>query len=104
MKFVADTTTAKWIQSNPPFEWDAGNSTKSEKKHGFSIEQIESMFASEIVFAGRIIEPAHEEDRYLLIGKIGEKIVTLVFTRRGQLLRPISCRAARPNEKELYDA
>jgi len=28
----------------------------------------------------------------------------LIFTRRGDMLRPISCRAMRRREKETYDA
>ena len=53
----------------------------------------------------RIVEPAHEEARYLLLGVTsGGRHAALVFTRRGDKLRPISCRAMRRREKEVYDA
>jgi uncharacterized DUF497 family protein len=34
----------------------------------------------------------------------GGRHAALVFTRRGDKLRPISCRAMRKREKETYDA
>jgi uncharacterized DUF497 family protein len=43
--------------------------------------------------------------RYLLLGVTsGGRHAALVFTRRGDNLRPISCRAMRKSEKEVYDA
>ncbi|TMA25384.1 MAG: BrnT family toxin [Deltaproteobacteria bacterium] len=57
------------------------------------------------LFAGRIVEPEHDEARYLLLGitPTGRR-AALIFTRRGDKLRPISCRAMRKGEKEAYDA
>ena len=45
------------------------------------------------------------EARYLLLGitSTGRR-AALIFTRRGDKLRPISCRAMRKTEKEAYDA
>ena len=86
-------------------EWDAGNSTKSQTKHGFRTADVESILDAALVFAGQIIEPAHDEPRYLLLGVTsGGRHAALVFTRRGDKLRPISCRAMRKKEKEAYDA
>ena len=45
-----------------------GNSTKSEVKHGFGKTDVESIFNGPVLFAGRIVEPEHEEERYLLLG------------------------------------
>ena len=86
-------------------EWDAGNSTKSRTKHGFRTADVESILDAAVVFAGRIVEPAHDEARYLLLGVTsGGRPAALIFTRRGDKLRPISCRVMRKREKEVYDA
>jgi len=86
-------------------EWDAGNSTKIQAKHGFSTADVESLLDAPVLFAGRIVEPAHEEARYLLLGATaGGRRAALIFARRGEKLRPISCRAMRKKEKEAYDA
>ena len=86
-------------------EWDAGNSTKSQAKHGFYTADVESIFDAPVLFAGRIVEPVHEEARYLLLGVTSDgRRAALIFARRGEKLRPISCRAMRKKEKEAYDA
>lgn len=108
MRLVDDPDTARWLEelAGPEgFEWDRGNRTKSEVKHGFAEADVESIFASPMLFAGRIVEPVSGETRYLLLGVTADgRYAALVFTRRGEKLRPISCRAMRRKEKEQYDA
>lgn len=105
MRLVADPDVATWLGGRPEVEWDAGNSTKSETKHGFGTADVESILEAPVLFAGRIVEPAHEEARYLLLGMAaGGRHAALIFARRGEKLRPISCRAMRKKEKEAYDA
>ena len=49
-------------------------------------------------------EPAHGEPRWLVLGEdAAGRRLALVFTRRGNRLRPISCRAMRGKEKALYE-
>ncbi|MBI3785010.1 MAG: BrnT family toxin [Deltaproteobacteria bacterium] len=103
MKLVTDGETAAWLAERPSFQWDAGNSTKSEVKHGHSVEEVESMMKGNTLLAGRIIEPDRGEPRWLLLGTSASGApLALVFARRGDLLRPISCRAMRKNERRLY--
>ena len=105
MRLTAAPDIAEWLGTRPLVEWDAGNSTKSQTKHGFRTADVESILDDAVVFAGRIVEPAHDEPRYLLLGvTAGGRDAALIFTRRGDLLRPISCRAMRKREKEAYDA
>ncbi|HET7855419.1 MAG TPA: BrnT family toxin, partial [Gaiellaceae bacterium] len=78
---------------------------KSQMKHGFRMADVESLLDAAVVFGGRIVEPVHDEDRYLLLGVTsGGRHAALVFTRRGDKLRPLSCRAMRKREREVYDA
>lgn len=105
VRLTAAPDIAKWLGTRPLMEWDAGNSTKSQAKHGFRTAEVESILDAAVVFAGRVVEPAHDEARYLLLGVTPSgRHAALVFTRRGDKLRPISCRAMRKKEKEAYDA
>ena len=105
MKLVAEPDVAAWLEARPTMEWDLGNSRKSQTKHGFSTANVESIFDSPVLFAGRIVEPAHEESRYLLLGVTSDgRHAALIFARRGDKLRPISCRPMRSREKEVYHA
>jgi uncharacterized DUF497 family protein len=105
VKLIADPEVAAWLGTRPSTEWDTGNSSKSEAKHGFSIADVDSLLDAPVLLAGRIVEPAHEEPRYLLLGVTKDgRGAALVFAQRGEKLRPISCRAMRKKEKEAYDA
>jgi uncharacterized DUF497 family protein len=81
VRLTAAPDIAEWLGTRPLMEWDAGNSS------------------------GLSVEAAHDEARYLLLGVTsGGRHAALVFTRRGDKLRPISCRAMIKTEKEAYDA
>ena len=107
MKLVDDPQVADWLThlSGGPedFDWDAGNRTKN-RKHGVEQTEVEAMFQYTLVFLGRIIEPAHNEDRWLVLGQdASDRRLALVFTRRGKRLRPVSCRPVRVNERRIYE-
>jgi len=107
MKLAEDSGTAEWLQQlsggQQDFDWDAGNRTKS-RKHGVETTDVEGMFQRPTVFLGRIIEPAHDEDRWLLLGQdLRGRRLTLVFARRGDQVRPVSCRPMRRTEKKIYE-
>ena len=105
MKLVADPDVAAWLAIGPTMQWDAANSAKSEAKHGFGTAAVESIFEETVLFAGRIVEPEHDEARYLLLGATSDgRRAALIFARRDEKLRPISCRAMRKKEEEAYDA
>lgn len=100
---------AQWLAgrvwAHEDFQWDTGNSAKSALKHMVSMETVEALFAHAFLFEGLIVEPEHEEARWLLLGKAGKggRGFALIFTRRGSLIRPISCRAMRNNERSMYE-
>jgi uncharacterized DUF497 family protein len=105
VKVVPDRETEQWLLSGPSFQWDAGNQTKSEKKHGITTDEAESIYLQPIVFGGLIVEPAHNEARWIMFGVTETgRHMTIVFTRRGNELRPISCRAMRVKEAAAYEA
>lgn len=88
------------------FEWDDGNSYKSQIKHKVETTQIESCFYDErILILGIQIEPKHLEPRYGIIAKdIEGKILFVCFTIRKGKIRPISGRLASRVEREIYEA
>ena len=96
MRVEADIEALQWLIDFVPdldhFDWDSGNSFKNLKHH-VTKEDLESIFFVDVfVFAGRIAEPAHHDWRGLILGiDRGGRYLSLIFTRRGQQLRPISC-------------
>jgi uncharacterized DUF497 family protein len=108
VKFIRDAEAARWLSEFIPdpdnFDWDAGNRTKN-MKHGVLGEEVESIFYSQkFIFAGKIVDPLHDEWRGLILGQSDAgRPLTLIFTRRADKLRPISCRPMRIGERRLYE-
>jgi uncharacterized DUF497 family protein len=107
MRLVEDTALAEWLQrltgAPEDFQWDVGNRTK-HLKHQVQPTNVEGMFQERMLFLGRVVEPAHDEERGLLLGQApAGRLLALIFTRRGEQLRPISCRPMRRNERKLYE-
>jgi len=107
MTLVDDPGAASWIDQlggeAEDFEWDMGNRPKLTK-HRVDQDDVESMFRSQILLAGRIIEPAHDEPRWLVLGTSeGGRKLELILTRRRERLRPVSCRPMRRHERKVYE-
>jgi len=107
MKLVADPATERWLMeltgASAEFDWDAGNLTKN-RKHGVQPDDIQALIGADFYFAGRIAEPVQDEPRWLALGEnAAGRRLALVFTRRGDRLRPISCRPMRRKERVLYE-
>ena len=84
------------------FEFDNGKSDKNKEKH--AIDFIETQLLWED--PDRIVIPARtvDEPRYLLIGKIAEKLWSAVFTHRHEKIRIISVRRSRSEEVDIYES
>ncbi len=84
------------------FEFDNEKSNKNREKHG--IDFIEARLLWED--PDRVVIPARtvDEPRYLLIGKIAEKLWSAVFTYRYEKIRIISVRRSRSEEVDIYES
>ncbi len=87
------------------FDWDEGNSSKSQIKHGVLNVEVEEVFVSGLLAPlGVQFSPVVEEERLAVIGStIQGKILTIVFTLRDGKIRPISSRVANRKEREIYE-
>ena len=107
MKLAQDGSLDEWLAgiagAAGQLDWDAGNRAKN-RKHDVQPSEVESLFHRTVFLAGRIVEPAHDEPRWLLLGETAAgRRLALIFTRRRDQLRPISCRPMRRNERRLYE-
>jgi uncharacterized protein len=82
------------------FEYDPVKSQENLNKHGISFEQAKKLWND----ADYIIIPARtfDEKRYILIGKIKDKVYSAIFTIRKNEIRIISVRRSRKNEEKIY--
>ena len=85
------------------FQWDAGNSGKNWERHHVTQGETEQVFFNRPVR----VAPAKEvqrEPRYAALGQSSAgRLLTVVFTIRGTLVRPISARDMSRRERRLYE-
>lgn len=81
------------------FEWDEGKNRANLIKHGISFDDASQIFYGPVVIKR---SDRNDEERSLAIGKIDDRILTVIFTRRDRAIRIISARRPRPDEKRAY--
>ena len=84
------------------FEWDEKKREINIDKHRIDFAEAIEVFKDVDVF----IASSHqlgEERRYIAIGVMKTTTITVVFTIRDETIRIISSRAARRNERAMYE-
>ena len=84
------------------FEFDPDKSATNLKKHGIDFLEAQALWED----ADRLIVPARTqgEARYMLVGKMGQKHWSAIFTYRGEAVQIISVRRARKEEVDAYES
>jgi uncharacterized protein len=84
------------------FEYDPVKSAANAKKHGIDFETAPLLWHDDNRVDARI-GLYGDEERRIIVGKIGDKHWTAVITDRGNRIRIISVRRARIDERKGYD-
>lgn len=81
------------------FEFDPNKSQSNRQKHGIDFVEAQALWDDE----DRIIYPARtiDEERFILVGLIGEKHWSAIYTLRDENIRIISVRRSREEEVTL---
>jgi len=86
------------------FQWDRGNIDKNLIKHNVENWECEQVFFNKPIFV--LEDPRHSlsEKRWVAFGKTdADRLLVVVFTKRGNLLRVISTRDMNKKEKQFYE-
>jgi len=79
------------------FEWDEEKSLLNKKKHGIDFNEATKLFTKDV-----IVYPAKNvlgEKRFMISNFLNDKCYSAIFTLRGDIIRIISVRRCRENEK-----
>jgi len=82
-------------------EWDKKKAALNRQKHGVEFEDAALVFADENRIERRDNRHSHEEERWQVIGEVGE-VLFVVYTERGDAFRLITARMATPAERKIY--
>ena len=86
------------------FEWDARKESSNRRKHGVTFEEALSVFADPKALTFDDIVHSDFEDRSLTFGASSDgKLLVVVHTDRGDVIRIISARKATSHEKHIYE-
>jgi len=84
------------------FEFDEAKSRANKEKHGIDFVEAEALWldGDQLLIAAS----AADEPRFVVIGRIGDKHWSAVFTCRAQTIRLISVRRSRAKEVRAYES
>ena len=69
------------------FEWDDDKDKENQAKHEVSFSLAQQAFLDPHRIIAEDINHSEEEDRFYCIGRVGEGIMTVRFTYRGNVIR-----------------
>ncbi len=94
----------KVLQQCTGFEWDDGNSEKNWILHQVSRSESEQVFFNEPLVIADDEGHSQIEKRWFLLGQTDSKrLLFVVFTLRGDLIRVISARDMHKKERRIYN-
>ncbi len=84
------------------YDWDPAKAQANLRKH-----KVPFPMACEVFKDGNRLERLdtssdYGEERWIVLGRAGPKILSVVYTQRGQRIRLISARRADRNEQRTY--
>ena len=84
------------------FEFEKRKSESKRKKHGIDFKSAVKLWED----PNRLEIPARmeDEDRFILIAILDKEYWSAAFTKRNSVIRIISVRKSRKNEKEIYQS
>ena len=84
------------------FEWNAKKDKENQDKHGISFELAQYAFADSNRIIAEDLIHSQKEKRYYCFGKVGDGIITVRFTYRGNVVRIIGAGYWRKGRK-IYE-
>lgn len=100
---VDRTTASQYIMNDTDsFEWDNEKASANWCKHGVSFSEASNTFRDP--FGIEVLDDREDygEERFIRIGMVGNRVLTVVCTERGENIRIISAREAGRHERRNY--
>ena len=82
------------------FEWDEDKRLLNLQKHGIDFVDAQSVFEEERIYT--YPSPKNDEERWVTVGPVENRLIAVIWTERGEAIRLISARRARDEEKRQY--
>ena len=88
----------------PQYEWDEDKAKVNPHKHQVSFQEGVTVFNDPLIATQPDPDHSLDEQRYIVVGRsVRGRVLVVVFTERGDMIRLISCRKATPRERRVYE-
>ena len=94
--------TIVFIINRIKFEWDEAKNTINIEKHGYNFHDAPELFEGDRL-ESLDDRKDYGEPRHIILGRIHDRMVVAVYTRRLETVRIISLRKANTREKERFE-
>jgi hypothetical protein len=85
------------------FNWDDGNRKKNWIKHGVTEYECEEVFGNQPLVVKEDIDHSQSEERFFALGRTNKnRMLYIVFTKRGEQIRVVSARDMDKKERMKY--
>ena len=84
------------------FDWDDRKNRENRSKHGVSFAEAQRAFLDSHRVIAEDVNHSSEEDRFYCVGKVDDKIITVRFTYRDDVIRIIGAGYWRKGKK-IYE-
>jgi hypothetical protein len=85
----------------PSFEFDPDKSLSNKRKHGIDFLEAQQIWTDDHALEAPV--PSITEPRFQLVGFASGKLWSAIVTYRADKVRIISVRAARADERRIYE-
>jgi uncharacterized protein len=86
------------------FEWDFDKDAENQRKHGVSFDFARQAFLDPRCVIARDVAHSESEERLYCFGTVGEGVLTVRFTYRGDVIRIIGAGYWRKGERTYEQA
>lgn len=90
------------IMNDDDFEWDDAKAAANLAKHKVSFERAREAFGDGFAVEYEDDRADYGEDRTVLLGMVGDRLLAVTYTLRGERVRIISAREAELHERRQY--
>ncbi len=84
------------------FEWDDAKASANPRKHKATFEDARQVFDDTMGLDRPDLSASYDEPRFVVTGHSGDRLLTVIYTERGDRARKISARPATRKEREDY--
>ncbi len=85
------------------FEWDAAKDLSNSEKHKIDFDFARKVFTDNERIEWEDARIDYGEQRFIMVGKVLNSIITVVYTMRNHSIRIISARPSKRQERDLYN-